>query len=231
MIKKLDKQFKIILIDNLHHSNYADLVIIPSVENPKKRYSQNSIVGTPYVLHGVEKPFKSIRQKNNSILVSMGGSDKYNITQKIISSFRNNNNDFDLIVALGKFYDKEKQILKIINNDNRFHIVKNSSLVTLMQQSIVGVFAFGITVYEAAVCSLPSFVLSHSDENDYSAKLVAQYGWISYVGKHNEINYDDVVKNILDLMNNKKELQKMKKACLQIDGLGPLRVAEHIQKL
>lgn len=232
LITNLDKKIKIIMIDNSSYSNYVDLFVFSSLKDPKKKYPHNSIVGAQYVLHGINKQSEPIRKKNNSILVSMGGSDKYNITQKIIKSFLKSSILFDLTVVLGKYYENDKQLLKIIDNDKRFHIVKNpSSLTRLMNKSTIGVTTFGITVYESAICGLPLFVISHSNENDDSAKLVAKYGWISYVGKYDQINYDKVVKNVLDLMTDKKELKNMKQSCLQIDGLGPFRIAESIKKL
>ena len=232
LIKNLDKKIKTILIDNTFCSNYVDLIIIPSIKNPNKQYPENSIVGTPYILHGIENFSNSNKRKNYSILVSMGGSDKYHITKRLLNSFHKNKTDFNLLVVLGKYNDDEKYIQNISQNDSRFNLVKNTSnMEQLMKQSIVGLFLFGITVFEAAICKLPSFVLSHSNENDGSAKLVEKYGWINYVGKYDEINYDAVTKQVLDLIHNKKQLSKMKQSCLQIDGLGVSRIAEYIQKL
>tara|TARA_B110000263_G_C15216244_1_gene467679 strand:+ start:121 stop:1089 length:969 start_codon:yes stop_codon:yes gene_type:complete len=228
----VSKNIKIILIDNFFDSKSIDLTVISSVKNPKKKYPKNCIVGKEYVLHGIENLPKNKIQKNKSILISMGGSDKYNITKKIINSLLKKNINFEVNIVLGKLYDHDKEISKLINKNPHFHIIRNpTSLTSLMQESIIGIITFGITVYESAICRLPVFVISHSTENHESAKLVEKYGWISYVGKYNKINYDLVTKNLLNLMNNKNKLEKMKKACLQIDGLGPQRIADHIQKL
>ena len=232
LLKTIDQKIKIILIDNFHCSNYADLLIISSVKNPKKHYPQNSIVGTEYLLHGIKDLPKSTKSKNKSILITMGGSDNYNITSKIIDSFLKNTNDFNLTIVLGKFYNDEKNLLKIINNDKRFNIIKNpTSLVPLMQKATIGIVTFGITVYEAAICRLPLFVISHSNENNLSAKLVEKYGWITYLGKYDEIDYIPISNNVIRLSQNETKLKKMKQACLQIDGLGPSRVADKIINL
>jgi spore coat polysaccharide biosynthesis predicted glycosyltransferase SpsG len=232
LLKNLNSKIKIILIDNTNYWKYADLIILSSLENPNFFYPENSIFGSKYLLHGIEELPKSIKRKNNSILLSMGGSDKYNITKKIIISFSKSNYDFNLVVVLGKFYDDEKNLLKIINNDKRFHIIKStSSLTSLMQQASIGIVTFGITVYEAAICRLPLFVISHSNENDLAAKSLEKFGWISYVGKYDKIPYDTIPNTVFNLLKNKRKLQTMKQACLQIDGLGPLRVSKHIEKL
>ena len=97
-----------------------------------------------------------------------------------------------------------------------------------MQQASIGLVTFGITVYEAAICRMPLFVISHDNENNLSAKLVEKYGWISYVGKYDQIDYDHLVTDVLDLIKDKRKLKNMTDACLQIDGLGPTRVANYI---
>jgi UDP-2,4-diacetamido-2,4,6-trideoxy-beta-L-altropyranose hydrolase len=232
LIEFLKKEVKIILIDNSFYAKHVDLVVFSSVNNNNKIYPKNSLVGIQYVLHGIEKSSKHIKQNTNSILISMGGSDKYNITKKIVSSFSKNRSQFNLTIVLGKFSENKKQILKIINNDKRFTLVTNvPSLKSLMQESTVGIVTFGITVFEAAVCNLPLYVISHSNENEHSAKLVEKYGWISYVGKYDKIDYNLLTKNVLASLKSKKELQKMKQSCKKMDGLGPLRVAEYIRKL
>ena len=232
LLETINPQIKIILIDNFNHSSYADLLIISSVENPKKHYPQNSIVGIQYLLHGIDVLPKISKPKKTSILVTMGGSDKYDITLKIINSFLKNPGNFDLTIVLGKFYKHEKNLLEIISNDKRFTIIKNPpSLVPLMQKSTIGIVTFGITVYEAAICCLPLFVISHSNENTLSAKLVEKYGWINHLGKYDKINYTSIPNNVIQLTQNKIKLKKMKQACSQIDGLGPSRVSEKIINL
>jgi UDP-2,4-diacetamido-2,4,6-trideoxy-beta-L-altropyranose hydrolase len=232
LLKNLDDKIKVILIDNFQFSNHTDLIISSSFKNPKFNYPKNSIVGPKFLLHGIENIPKFIKHKNNSILLTMGGSDKYDITQKIVNSFLKNLNNFKLIIILGKYYEYEKNLFEIINNDKRFIVIKNPpNLTDLMQQASIGIVTFGITVYEAAICRLPLFVISHSDENDISAKLVEKYGWISYLGKYDKIPYDIIPNTVFNLLKNKRKLQTMKQACLQIDGLGPLRVSKHIEKL
>jgi len=232
LLKNLDNKIKVIMIDNLQFSNYADLIVPSSFKNPKFNYPKNSIVGPKFLLHGIENIPEPTKQKNNSILLTTGGSDKYNITQNIVNSFLKNSIDFKLIVILGKYYQYEKNLFKSINDDTRFIVVKNPpNLTELMQYSSIGIATFGITVYEAAICHLPLIVISHSAENDDSSKLVEKYGWISYLGKYDKIDYDNLTTTVLDLIKNKRKLKNMTQACLQIDGLGPSRVADRIINL
>jgi len=224
-----NKNLKIILIDNLNYSKMVKLVIISSIKNPKKIYPKNCVVGKQFVIHGIEKIYKSIPTKSNQILISMGGSDKYNITEKIIKAFSKNSYNIQIKIVVGKFFDDNQKITKIINNDKRFQMVKNPpSLVSLMQESSIGVTAFGVTTYEAAICKLPLITIAHSNENNSSAKLVEELGWVKHFGKYDDIDYKNLVQSTINLMKNEKELIKMRKSCLQIDGLGPSRIAKKI---
>jgi UDP-2,4-diacetamido-2,4,6-trideoxy-beta-L-altropyranose hydrolase len=227
LLKNFNKNFKIILIDV--YSNDADLVIFSSLKKSEYIYPKNSLVGTKYILHGIEKLPLQSSKKDNSILITMGGTDKNNISENLVNSFAKSNLSFNLVIVLGEYYTHENNLLKIIKNDPRFQIIKSpSSLTSLMQKASIGIISFGITVYETAICQLPSFVISHSDENDLAAKFVENFGWISYIGKYNEIKYDEIPKMTFNLINDQSKLQKMIQSCKQIDGLGPSNVAKSI---
>lgn len=230
LLKKLNKKFKIILIDVF--SNDADLVVFSSLKKLEHKYPKNSLSGVKYVLHGFEKlPFKK-RKKDNSILITMGGTDKNNISENLVNSFVKSDLSFNFVIVLGEFYPYENKLLKIIKNDPRFQIVKSpASLISLMQKASIAITTFGITVYETAICQLPSLVISHSNENDSAAKFVENFGWILYLGKYNEIVYDNVPRILFNLINDKRKLQKMIKSCKQIDGFGPSNVADSIANL
>ena len=172
LINNIPKNIKIILIDNSYNSKYVDLKIISSIKNPKEKYPKNCIVGQKYVLHGIKNLPKNNPQKKKSVLISMGGSDKYNITSKVVNSLIKKNIDFDVNLVLGKLNNNQKGISKLISKNPNFHMISNpSSLIPLMEESIIGIITFGITVYESAICNLPTIVISHSDENKKSAKF------------------------------------------------------------
>lgn len=232
LLKSIHKQTKIVLIDNTNFIQFVDLIVIPSAKNPKKQYPPNSLVGIEYILHGIGEIPKSFIRKNDSILLTMGGSDKFNITEKIVKSFSKSKKDFRLILILGKYYNSEKNILKIIDGDKRFHIIKNPpSLVELMKKSKICISTFGITAYESAICQLPLLVISHNHENHLSSKLLEKYGWFSYLGKFDQIKYEHLPNLVLDLLYNKTKLKQMRQACSQIDGFGPSRLADQIINL
>ena len=228
-IKKLNKKIKIILIDRNIELNNINLVILPGLEEQFKKKPSNSIVGHKYILLNPDFKYYRKSKKNNSILISMGSTDKKNIIKKLISGLKKLEQDFNITIVLGKFYSNETDIQKMIANDNRFEIKKDpKEFLKLLSSCRLAVIEFGITVYEAAALHTPTVVISHSEENDESAKRIEKYGFFKYVGKYDKIDYNKISKNILEISKNSSSLRNMEKKSSIIDNEGKKRVAKKI---
>tara|TARA_B110001454_G_scaffold215543_1_gene237181 strand:- start:930 stop:1940 length:1011 start_codon:yes stop_codon:yes gene_type:complete len=236
---QLKKKIKIIVIDNTEENSFlADLVIWPwaNEQYTKKISNQNLkkfLVGTKFMQLGHNAKKISKNTIPNSILISMGGSDKRNLTYKIVKSFKKSNEKFHLGIVIGGFFTDYKEILRVIKNDNRFSIIKNQSgLLSIMSKYKIGVFSFGITVCEAFYSGLPSIVLSHSYENDIYAKKIAMYDCMKYLGYYRRINFNNLPEETFSLMKNRKLYKKYSdNGQKMIDGKGSMRIAKRIKQL
>ena len=160
----------------------------------------------------------------------MGGSDKYDITSRIVKQLKKTKFDFSAFIVLGKFYSNSKKIHRILQNDKRFILVDNpQNLHEIIAKCQFGIISFGITVYEAAALNIPTLVISHSFENHFSAKRIEKYSWYEYLGKYDNINYSKVIDKIISNLTQKKRL-KIKKPNL-IDSKGPNRICKKILEL
>ena len=123
IISSIQNKIKIIVIDNIRLAKVADLVIMPTVKENYKNFPKNVLIGLEYVL--VSSNFTSHRKprSKNTILISIGSSDKYNITQKLVSSFLQEESKYKLIIVVGKFYRQEHKIRKLVFNDKRIVVV------------------------------------------------------------------------------------------------------------
>lgn len=228
-ILNMKKRPKVVLIDNEKLGKFADLVILPSIKELFSTNENKKLVGLDYVVLGPEFNNSFPFRHNRSILISAGGGDKYNITYDIVSSFKKKRSKFHAIVVLGIFYKHQKQISELINNDERFKIVRHpDSMTKIMSRCSMGIITFGITIYEAAKVGLPVFVISHSNENNISAKKLEKYGWSKYLGKFNMINYDRMASLIIQQNKNESFLKKMYEAGKQVDGKGVYRITKAI---
>lgn len=236
---KLKKTCQTIVMDNTNkNSLYADLIIWPWVKEqyPKDVITKNRqkiIVGPRYMLLGSTKRSVGIKTGQDSILVSMGGSDKLGFTTKIIKSFKKNKVKFHADVVVGRFFTDGQKILKAVENDSRFTIInKSNDLISIMPNYKIGIFTFGITTCEAFFAGLPSLVLSHSNENNNYAKKMAAYDCMKYLGYHKAINFDKLPEVAFALMKNDGLCKKYRKNGLNlIDGKGSERIAKKIVEL
>ena len=228
--KFLKNKVKIVLIDNQNSIKYADLVVLPGVKEQFLNPPANCLIGSKYII--LNPNFKKIKTSKlkNTIFISMGGSDKYDITSRIIKPLKKTKLDFSAFIILGKFYSNSKKIHRILQNDKRFILVDNpQNLHEIIAKCQFGIISFGITVYEAAALNIPTLVISHSFENHFSAKRIKQYGWFEYLGKYDNINYSKVSEKIISKLTQKQKL-KIKKSKL-FDLKGPNRICKKILEL
>jgi spore coat polysaccharide biosynthesis predicted glycosyltransferase SpsG len=228
--KFLKNKVKIVLIDNQNSTKYTDLVVLPGVKEQFLNPPANCLIGSKYII--LNPNFKKIKisKLKNAIFISMGGSDKYDITSRIIKPLKKTKLDFSAFIILGKFYSNSKKIHRILQNDKRFILVDNpQNLHEIIAKCQFGIISFGITVYEAAALNIPTLVISHSFENHFSAKRIKQYGWFEYLGKYDNINYSKVSEKIISKLTQKQKL-KIKKSKL-FDLKGPNRICKKILEL
>jgi len=228
--KFLKNKVKIVLIDNQKYTEYADLVVLPGVKEQFLNPPDNCLIGPKYII--LNPNFKKIKagKLKNTIFISMGGSDKYDITSRIVKQLKKTKFDFSAFIVLGKFYSNSKKIHHILQNDKRFILVDNTkNLHEIIIKCQFGIISFGITVYEAVALNIPTLVISHSFENHFSAKRIEKYSWYEYLGKYDNINYSKVIDKIISNLTQKKRL-KIKKPNL-IDSKGPNRICKKILEL
>lgn len=237
---KLKKICKTVVIDNTNkNSLYADLIIWPWVKEqyPKDIILNNSrkiLVGPKYMLLGnnIKKDNES-KNRQKSILISMGGSDKMGLTVKLIKSFKKSKQNIHVDIVLGKFFSDTNKILEIIRNNKRFTVISNKEgLISIMSHYKIGIFTFGITTFEAFFAGLPSLVISHSNENDSYARKMASYECMKYLGHHRLINFDEIPQITLTLMKNCALCKKYSKNGQNlVDSKGSERIAKKIVEI
>jgi spore coat polysaccharide biosynthesis predicted glycosyltransferase SpsG len=236
--KKLNKICKTVVISNDTHpsSLNANLIILPEI---KQQYptsflnkSTKMLVGSKYTLLGKLKRLKKIK-RDNSILISMGSTDKRNLTKKIIVAFKKTKFNFHAKIVIGRFFKESEQLVKSLEKDKRFTIIKNKdSLIPFMQTSKIGIFTMGVTTYEALYCGLPSLIISHSKENDQAARKMSSLNCIRYLGYYKSVDFDRMPHISSELMNNPKLRTKyVKNGQKLVDGKGSDRVAKKIAEI
>jgi len=236
---KLNKICKTIVIDNTHRNSLnADLIIWPWVKEQYPtdtvlKYSNKILIGPNYMLLGTIKKNKKNKKRKESILISMGGSDKRGLTLKIIKSFKKTKQRFQIDIALGRFFSDSKKIVTTIKNDRRFTVIMNNdNLISLMPSYNVAILSFGITTFEAFFSGLPSLVISHSNENHNYAKKTAAYECMKYLGTYKMVNFGELPQATFSLMKDIDLCKKYSRnSRMLVDGKGSKRIAKRIVEI
>jgi UDP-2,4-diacetamido-2,4,6-trideoxy-beta-L-altropyranose hydrolase len=231
IIEKLKSCSKIILIDNVINSKFVDLIILPGIKEQFKIIPKNSICGSDYIL--LNPNFKKFtKQRNKRILLTTGSSDKICITIRVLKGFLKMKKPFNLDIVIGPLFSNHEIIKKIIYNDKRFKIIESpGNLSEVLATNSIGIMTFGITVYEAAVQKLPTFLISHSDENTKSAQKIEKYGCSKFIGKYDKIDYEKLANDTILASKNTSLLKKMSIATNHFDENGAKRTAVKIIEL
>ena len=183
LVAKLFRIVYVFTIDSMFGHKFSDLVILPGLPEQFSKIPSNALLGKKYVILNSNIVKSTNKKIIPQIVISLGGSDKFNITEKIVKAFLKNSSKFKILIILGKYSTRVHFIQSLISNDKRFELKQDPKNYTdLVASSKFGIFSFGISVYEAAAMRLPLVVLSHSNENHKTAKNLEKYGWFKYVG-------------------------------------------------
>lgn len=125
-----EKGCKVIYIDDYNDKQYVCDALINNIpgfapESFKKEEYTRLYLGTDYAL--LRKEFfdpalRNIKKNRNAFFLSFGGSDPFNISEKIIGFLHNINASFEIDLLIGegyKFYDNLKQFKNLRIHKNK----------------------------------------------------------------------------------------------------------------
>lgn len=244
VLSRLTKEFKskIVLIDGigkemLNNSKkfHFSTVICPYFFNKKftfqKRKNVKYFIGEKFTI--LPPKYKKIKikflnKKIMTLMISCGGSDRYQNTIKILKFLEKLEIKLKINVVIGPFFSKNlvskiKNFKKISNNKITIFI-KHKSLIKIISNSQVAIISSGLTKYETASVGLPSIVFCENKKQfilnqSYKKKNIAlNIGMINNLNKYK--------KKITNLILSPKKLKKFHIASkATIDFNGPSRIA------
>jgi UDP-2,4-diacetamido-2,4,6-trideoxy-beta-L-altropyranose hydrolase len=216
LIKKQIK-IKIVTIDDPEDKRLeADLVFSPPVPQLRKMnwdgFGGQLHVGWEYVLLRKEflKEYPKPKNLIPNILISMGATDKNNITEIILKNLNKIQRSFKVIIVVGSGYPHlqslEKKIKKI---ELDCHLVINpENMAKVISQVDFAIISFGQTAYELASLKIPAFYICHSKDHFESSKLFIDMNlglFLDYVSNHGEKYF---LSNLNKIMFNKDDLKR-----------------------
>ncbi len=158
------KGCKVIFIDDHNDKNYVCDILINNIPGfseesfTKKDYTK-LYLGTDYALLRKEffnKELRQVNKKANTVFLSFGGGDQFNISDKIINFLNRINSSFEIHLLIGdayKFYDS----LKKYNNVTLHKNLGANEVAILIAGASICIIPASSLLNEAA--SIGSFIL------------------------------------------------------------------------
>ena len=142
--------------------------------------------GKDYLILNKEiEKYRRKRSKINKIIVSLGGSDTYGVTNKIVRVLKEYGYSADIVI--GPNFHHKKQIKKEI--DSEFTIIeKVPSLIELFLNYDMAITGGGVTCFEANASGLPCIIVANELHEIEIAKYVEKFGGSIFAGYYKEID-------------------------------------------
>lgn len=214
-------------------SDYKDLLGPSSISLVGSKFS----ILRPEFIQKIDeaKVKRQETSKVKTILISLGGVDKDNITKKIIESLLKYKfvKDLQINVVLGagsSHFDDIKSFADLKSNVKVFFNIKNMSDFILDADLAFG--AGGSSSWERCVLGLPSInvVLSKNQEKISSALEESHLGF--NIGYWSESKTKEILEKLSQLRDDASIWHKFSKNCFNItDGKGIKRISKVIMKV
>jgi len=230
------KGIEVAYIDDLGKTDLpCDLIVNGIHSSCNLNYTaKQSLKGIEYLILAKEywsPPQKKIG-KVDSILVTMGGIDHYDISSKIIDLCEEIAGDFELKIIVGPYYDNVLKIKRAQNNAKRnIELVYNPpSLFSTMSKCDMAISAGGFTLYELSTIGLPTIGIALWPHQEINVDFLSDKGLICPLYFKNGSTFSKDLSYSIDglLKNMDHRIHMSQKGQSLFDGMGAVRAAQKI---
>ena len=168
--------------------------------------------GVNYLILNKEiEKFKRLRTNLENIIVTLGGSDTYGVTLKVVNILKKLNKK--ATIHIGPSFGHTKELNKII--DNRF-IVKHNlpSMIEEFYNYDLAITGGGITPFEANASGLPCLIIANEPWEIDNGRFLEALGCSKFIGHYKSFD--------IKLLESKFDLEELSKAGMnkiKLDGL------------
>lgn len=237
-LQSLRKHAKVYYIDDLNNMEYpVDGLINYNIYGDEYNYGQYDnrklYLGTAYAPLRYEFMNKHARTYKglNSILITSGGTDQYNVVGNILETMKQENefNSLEFYCIMGKFNSNTSDLTeKFHDYDNIHFLIDINNMAEYMCKCDVAITAGGSTCYELCACGLPAIIYTLADNqigiaNSFSRKGIAP--WVGDVRAEMSQCMNNIKKEISILKDAHTWEQRSSKMQKLVDGKGAIRVA------
>lgn len=185
LIQIQQKSSKLILLDDYYRIvESVNLIINPNIYYKSFRYQCASLGGRDFIIlrHAFrEENCKAlIKEKVNSVLITLGGSDYRNLLPEIVQSILTHFPQFNLFVVTGREAHRQKFKDRFPNNSrlNFYGFLNEDRMKDLMLNCDLAISACGQTLHELAYLGIPTIGVSIDKDQELNLMQYVELGFL-----------------------------------------------------
>ena len=170
--------------------------------------------------------------RSRRVLLSFGGADPQNLTQKVLSAL-DGLEDLEISVVLGPAYAfREELELQLADMASRPRVLRNvEHMADTLHEADLVLCSGGMTVFEIAALGRPGIVLCQNARERERMESFARYGTILHLGLGTEVSAETIRERAVGLLNDAESRRRMGDAGAKlVDAQGTHRVYEVLKK-
>lgn len=165
-------------------------------------------------------------------LISVGGTDKNDLTQRLMQTINKWNEKIICLIIIGPAFENQQAIEKLARPiDCLFYSPDAAGMVKAMQNADIAITAGGQTTFELARCQVPMITFQTAENQSMNLKLWQNLKACLHSGVYSNSNLNSELIKCLDKIS-KPEIRKQlsQNASAVVDGQGPRRLIHSIQQ-
>lgn len=218
-IKNIQKNsIKVINFDDLGSgAKYSDINICGLFFNQDNLQGKKIFKGVDYLILNPEIDlYKKQRKSLNHILVTLGGSDTYGVTIKVLKLLKKYN--IKATIHIGPSFEHKEELEKELTDD--YDVINFiPSLIEEFSKYDLAITGGGITPFEANASGLPCMIIANETFEVPNGEFLSSLGSSLYLGFHENIEeskFKDIEKLNLENMSQNGLLKLNTKAVEKI---------------
>ena len=233
----------LVSIDDLAKISFPSNIVI-NQNTYAKELNYHSLTGNTKFLLGPEYALlreefsnpgkRKVNKKVKNILITLGGTDSFNLTPKILKILDRISQDFKITAVIGPFFKNIVEIEKTTKEINKkVELIYDSHKMSeIMLASDLAITGGGTALYELAATGTPALAFCLADNQLKNMKGMGKCGTVVNLGWGTKIEQDGVRREVVKLINNRALREAMSKNGQElVDGNGASRVSKFIYQI
>lgn len=197
----------------------------------------NYLLGTKYapLRREFQDAYRPVREKARRVLITTGGSDRYNLAGRILKDAlqKPETRDLEYCVVSGPYNEYLTQLLESEERYENVRVYKNvTQMSELMQSCDIAVTAGGSTMYELCAVGVPILCFSFVDNQEKIVEGFRERKIVRFAGNY-LAQGEQMIPLITEQIALLHDSVELRRSCSEkerelVDGQGALRIAGHL---